>query len=183
MVQLKMHDLYNPFDKIGGLTSLILGFLAMAIAAAIASVNGTHYPDLIAVQYSTSTGWHVPFFEVFFGWVVLAFFGVVFCKLLGTKNLRIIDVVGAVALSRAPYILVSLAGFWENLGLKGILMKVIIYPFLVVGVAWSLVLLFYGLKVSANLKEKTQWLAFLATFVLGMVISALSSDELYLLIL
>lgn len=178
-----MEGLYNPFEKIAGWRALLLGMLGIFLASAIAGFNGTHFTGLHSAIYSVSTGWYVPFFELMLIWVPLTILSTLYCQFFGTSHYRLIDVIGTIAFSMVPYLIISVGGFVRLLPISGQLQLILAVILIYLSLIWSLVLVFHALRVSGNLKQQGLWVGFIACTLLSQLVYMLFINKLYLFIL
>ncbi len=175
--------LYNPFERVAGWKALLFGSLGILLASVLAALSGTHFTGMFSAIYTISTGWHVPFFELMLIWVPLTFFCALYCQFFGSLYYRLIDVIGTIAFSMIPYVLIGAGGFLRMLPI-GDQMKFILALILIfLSLTWSLSLIYHALKVSGNLKQRRLWVGFLACSLLSQVIYLLFINKLYLIIL
>lgn len=174
--------LINPFERIAGGLALGIGLVTNIVAGLIAGNNGTHFPDLLSVLYTVTTGPFVPIAEIFTSTLLLTILGVL-AGLICRANFRVIDIVGTIALSRSPYLIMALAGYLSYSGINHQLWSLIIIPILVTCIAWSMILFYHALQVSLNLKGKTLWISFATTAILSEILAILLMKKVYLFIL
>ncbi|MFY0601416.1 MAG: hypothetical protein JXR03_17205 [Cyclobacteriaceae bacterium] len=180
---MKANFIFNPFEKIAGLSALLIGIGMMLTTGLLAGYTGAHFPDFISTLISVTTGWYVPLVEILFIWAVLSILGMLACQIGGSSNYRIIDVMGTIALSRAPYLLAVLAGFISSLEVSPKTLQLIVFPIHLAVIGWSLALLYHALKVSGNLKGKSLWISFTIVCIGTQLITMLLMNKLYLFIL
>lgn len=182
IVMINPRILINPFERIAGGLALGLGLLTTIVAGLIAGNNGTHFPDLISVLYTISTGTYVPIAEILTSTLFLVFSSTL-AAVITRVNFRFIDILGTIALSRFPYLLLSLAGYISYTGISHELWKMIIIPIIVTGIVWSMILFYHALQVSTNLKGKTLWIAFASIAIISEILATVLMKKVYLLIL
>lgn len=149
-----LEHIYNPFERIAGWKALLFGAIGMLLASVIAGVNGTHFTGLHSAIYSVSNGWYVPFFVLMLIWGPLTIFCALYCQFFGSSHYRLIDVIGTIAFSMVPYLIISLCGFVKLLPLGMEVQLMIAMIFIYLSLVWSLVLIFHALRVPGNLKEQ-----------------------------
>lgn len=180
---MKVDFLFNPFEKIAGLPALIVGITTIIIAGLIAGNNGTHFPSFLTTILTVSTGWHVPIVEMLFIWSTLSVLGILACQFFGSAHYRVVDVLGTMAISRIPYIIITLGGYSFSSGLDASILQMIMLPLLLIIIGWSLALLYNALRISGNLKGRVLWISFTAVCLGTQIITNLFMDKIYLLIL
>lgn len=176
-------QLYNPFGRTAGWQAFIFGLAGMTMAGVIASITGVHFTGLFSAISTVSLGWHVPFAEMALTWLPLTFFGVIYCQFFGSRNYRVIDVIGTLTFSRIPYLLISFTGFlrWAPIGQE--LTFALAIAILIIAFAWTLALTYHALGISGNLKKERLWIGLLTVNVLGQIVYIQFINKIYLLIL
>lgn len=178
-----LERIYNPFERIAGWKALFFGWLGMLAASALAAFNGTHFTGMFSAIYTVSTGWYVPFFELMLIWLPLTIFCALYCQFFGSSHYRLIDVLGTIAFSMVPYLIISAGGFIRLLPLGGEMQMVLMIVFIYLSLVWSLMLIFHALRVSGNLKQQGLWTGFILCTLLSQLTYMLFINKLYLLIL
>ncbi len=178
-----LERIYNPFERIAGWKALGFGWLGIIFASALAAYNGTHFTGLFSAIYTVSTGWYVPFFELMLIWVPLSVFCALYCQFFGSSHYRLIDVVGTIAFSMVPYLIISAGGFVRLLPIGKDIQMVLAIIFIYLSIVWSLMLIFHALRVSGNLKQQGLWIGFFLSTLLTQLVYMLFINKLYLLIL
>lgn len=97
--------LVNPFKKTAGLTALIAGFVAMTLTSVLAWLTGTRFDGVIDIHIGPSLSYLVYLVDLVIGYVSLVLFLYPMGALLSSSKIRLIDVAGTIALSRAPLII------------------------------------------------------------------------------
>lgn len=185
--------LFNPFERIAGKEALAAGLTIALIAALFASFTSTRFDGVLDI--------HFVFGDVLFKTAAidqlinLTSLFVVFYLLalaFGAKSTRPLDVIGTLALARAPFVLAPLAnitgifskfsGQFENtsadkiaeitptdlLPLAPLLLVIILLSI------WMIALSFNAWKVSANLKSTK----LIVSFIIGLIAAEILSKTL-----
>lgn len=179
-VKLENSLILNPFQRIAGWTALLIGLIIMLLAGLIAGFNGAHFPDLVTVLFTISTGRYVPVVELLFGWGLLSISSIIVFWFFRIQKFRVIDILGSIALSRAPFILIATL---NSIVQYSSFNQLVVLPLLLVLVGWSFVWMYHALKVSGNLKGTDSWFIFILVGVLSETMFLLTISKIYLLIL
>ncbi|MCV9387739.1 hypothetical protein [Reichenbachiella ulvae] len=174
--------LINPFERIAGVQALVIGFVSIGLAGTLAGHNGAHFPDLIKTLYTVSNGPFVPVAEIGAAAIALFLLSSVMAFIF-KANFRIIDLLGTVSLSRAPYVLLALGGYLGATGMPYELWQAIVLPLIIICLAWSMILLYHAIRISANLKGKHLWITFAVTTISTELLMLLFMKKIYLIIL
>ena len=104
------HFLFQPFVRIAGLESLLLGLAAVLLAGWVGSWSGVHFDGVLDVHVGTKAPPLWLFLaEGIIDWLTLGIILYAAGKLLSRTAFRAIDLFGTQALARWPMLLVSLA--------------------------------------------------------------------------
>jgi hypothetical protein len=104
------HALFQPFVRIAGVESLLLGLAAVLLAGWVGSWSGLHFDGVLDVHVGTKAPPLWLFLaEGIIDWLSLAIILYVAGKLLSRTAFRAIDLLGTQALARWPMLLVSFA--------------------------------------------------------------------------
>lgn len=178
-----MEIIYNPFEKFAGARALMLGLMGILTASILAAINGTHFTGMFSAIYTVSTGWYVPFFELMLIWIPLTVISALYCQFFGSSHYRLIDVIGTIAFSMVPYVVISAGGFIRLLPMGAELQMTLMVIFIYLSLVWSLMLIFHALRVSGNLKQQKLWVGFILCTMISQLIYMLFINKIYLLIL
>ena len=172
----------NPFQRVAGWTALFIGLSTMLISGLMAGYYGAHFPDLVTVIFTVSTGKYVPIVELLYGWFLLSIWSILAFLIFRIQRFRVIDLFGSIALARAPYILIAglNAAIYHSLIPFN---QSIILPLLLVLVGWSFVWIYHALRVSGNLKGTKALVIFIIVGILSELTFLLTLSKIYLLIL
>jgi len=99
--------LFNPFTRIAGIKSLIIGLIALFITSFLAYLTGTHFYGINFIPAKDSGFW-VYLAENISNWMFISIFlfasGLIFSK----SKIRAIDIFGTTLLSRVPLLIILL---------------------------------------------------------------------------
>ena len=171
---MKTHWLINPFERVAGWKALIIGLCFMSLIAIIGKVNHLFFGRIFYVTLYPHT-----FFQAFYTQIIV--WGVLFIvmwiagKIFSKSKIRVIDVAGTMALSRAPMLLIVFLGFlpFFSNGLSQIfnLLCVILY-------IWMVGLMYNAYSVSCNLNGSRGILSFIGALIAAEIISILICSSL-----
>ena len=178
----------NPFQKIAGYPALILGLLGIILLSLVGVAAHVYFSSILECLNAANLknmqvlqpSFLILFSQNIINWLVLAAAFMASALIFGQKRLRIIDFLGTVALSRFPYIILSLliAVIWQinPSSLDISLAQITSYHFTIAGLmtdfiwqfcfAWQITTYFFALKVSSGLKGTKLWIAFVCSILL-----------------
>lgn len=187
---------YNPFTKIAGIWSLLLGLAIMLVTSVVAFYSHTRFDGVVD---SHGGGDYAPYYlyivDALIAWlsVVIVFYPI---SLFVTKfRSRLVDVAGTLLLARTPFIFDALATFYlsksgVNKFLEAIVLKTKVeytvstfdwmlfigtILLLLLCTVWNIALNYNAFKVNTNLKgAKSAWI-----FILGMIIAEIISKVVF----
>src|ERR1035437_5077384 len=105
---MKATNLYNPFTKIAGLESFLLGFLGLFLTTYVAYKTGTHFNGLLNIDFAKDSDYWVFLTENVSNWIFLSFFMYLSGTILSKSKIRVIAILGTALLSRIPLIIAPL---------------------------------------------------------------------------
>lgn len=181
---------YNPHNKIGGYNALYAGLAVIIVSAAIGSLLNVHFNGNLQVALLPDRGFLFVLAEHVAPWLVYSFLFFIFGRLLSKSRIRFVDVAGAFALARFPFLLIVLTGViggrneilaklmllavqqsnsaTENVLSGGDITFIVLYvAFLLAVFIWFIALLFHGYRISCNL-EGTK---LIVSFIVGIIVS------------
>ncbi|MCT4590899.1 MAG: YIP1 family protein [Carboxylicivirga sp.] len=187
---MKIEFLYNPFNKIAGGKALLLGLVIIILTSLTGYYSGIHFPGILSVK--TCPQLPIVYFLIQ-GVLNLAIVSIVFylaALLFSPSKVRLIDVLGTLALARSPYLLAAFTGFPDSLNQLGYYIQ---HTFMKVGepvtlstfdlvsaiiltivtlllVVWVVALMFNALKVAANLKGGRLTGVFIPSLIISIII-------------
>ncbi len=102
--------LFNPFKRIAGIEAFIIGLAIAAVAAVIGSFSGVVFDGIIDVHFDKQLTLSKSLICSGIDIVILVLF-MYLAGLIVAKGFRFVDMLGTMTLSRAPFILLAIAGF------------------------------------------------------------------------
>jgi hypothetical protein len=184
--------LYNPFTRIAGFKSLLLGLAVMLITSIIAFYSHTRFDGVVD---SHGGGDYAPYYlhliDALNAWLsmVIVFYPI---SLFVTKfRSRLVDVAGTLLLARIPFIFDALATFYlSKSGVNKFLEALVerkriectistfdwmlfvgTIMFLILCAVWNIALNYNAFKINTNLKgAKSAWI-----FIVGMLLAEIIS--------
>ncbi len=186
-----LKKLTNPFTYIAGSKALLYGLLAIIASSLIGHFSNTHFTGILSIKMCPSLPLSYFMMQGFINWLILSGLLYLAAILLSKSSVRIIDIFGTLALSRAPYVLAALTGFSKSMqkfGLylvwtylkqgepveitsleKGIAIFWLVFNLLMT--IWYVALMFNAYKVSTNLKDAKLILSFIVVLILTIIIT------------
>ena len=167
-----MNLLINPFKRIAGWKALIIGIFCLSLTALIGKINHLFFSGIFNVSPFPHT-----FYEAFYAqginWVVLTLVMWIAGKIFSKSKIRIIDVAGTMALSRAPLLLLVLAGFLPFFpGDLSDYYKLLIFNLICILLfIWMVALMYKAYSVSCNMKGTRGVLTFVGALIIAQAIS------------
>jgi hypothetical protein len=172
---MKSNYLYNPFIKIAGFKSLILGLIGFVIVTYLAFKTGTHFNGLLNIDFARDSAYHVFLTENLLNWICISFFMYISGLIFSQSKIRIVDVLGTTLLSRIPLIIapaIRTIPIFQSFMFQSWQMYFII-SFYMISLAWTIVLLFNAFKISCNLKNEKLIILFIICFLLSDICTKL----------
>lgn len=185
--------LLNPFQKIAGFNALILGLIVILAMSFLGVAAKLYFPGILGVLNATvvklpkiQMGVFLPLCQNIISWLTLTFLFFISAKIFQQKKLRFLDFLGTVALSRFPYLILTLSillskaispGFMDidlskGLELHPSIGMTLFGIFFTICALWQIITYFYALKESSGLIGKKLWISFLASIIIGEAISS-----------
>ena len=181
--------MFNPFVRIAGVRSLILGIAGIVAAGLIAAGAGIRFDGLLDVHAGYEVALWVPVVEGMVNWAVFTLILVVAALLFSKSAVRLIDVAGTQALARMPLLLVAaICGLpwireaFDELALSAIGGQLTGIPWMGViagvvvtlaGVVWMVALMWKAFSVSCNMKGGRAIALFVLAVLIGEVVTVL----------
>lgn len=184
--------LINPYQKIAGAWSLILGagiILGISYLGSIAKIYFVGLLGILNVSMVKNPNIGADFLFLLYQnaviWLVLTLLFIAASKICKQKSIRIIDFMGTVAFSRFPYLLLTgfLAivrimhprfmdvGMENGLQLQPSLLAVAFSSVVFICAAWHIITYLNALKESSGLSGKKLWISFIVCILLGEIIT------------
>lgn len=161
--------LINPFIRIAGFKSLIIGFIGLIILSFASFKTGTHFNGLSNIGFAKDSNFIVYALEHIINWGVISVIMFLSAIFLSKSKVRMIDFIGTSLLARIPLIIAPVFRFIPNFRsfiIQSFEMYFIIGIYLL-SLIWTIVLLFNGFKISSNLKNDR----LVITFIIGLITS------------
>lgn len=168
--------LLNPFTRIAGWQALGLGLVFIVSMALVGASSGVAFDGVFDMHLFENSVQQAFVFQaisllslVLVMWIV---------GLIVSKNFRFIDLLGTMALAKAPFILLAVFGYFVTAPDLTQIMNdpyvifqnasfVVLLVLSVPVMLWSIILTFNALKVSCDLKGNT----LTAAFIIGLLVS------------
>jgi len=178
-----MKYLFNPFIRIAGLRSLLLGWTAMLLTAAIAYFSHCHFDGVLDAHVGPGgePAW-VYLLEPALSWSCAVIVFYIAAVAVAPSGVRFIDIAGTMALSRWPMLFVALLCFIPaplpeepskirpSLIFLGLAMLVF--------AIWMIALMYNAYSVSSGAKGTKR----LVSFIIALVVAEALSKVLYYLL-
>lgn len=196
--------IFNPFNRIAGLKSLLYGLVAMLITISIAYFSGMHFPDTLSIKAGADSTFNISFrylaIQALANWLIISTILYIMALIFSKSTVRAIDVYGTQAFARSPYIIASTIGFskaidrfaqfalWTNMGhgepitLTSLDITIATLQILVVTLSaiWMVALSVNGYKVSANIKGAKLTIIYTVSLIASMAVSGYISHILHI---
>jgi len=185
--------LLNPFQKIAGLNALLMGFSIIILMSFIGVTAKLYFPGVISCLNSVviknpqhQLNFIFLLYENVLCWFILSVLFITSAKILQKKDTRMIDFFGTVALSRYPFLVLTVfIAFIQiinselmNIDLsKGLQvhmspMMIALTFVTIICVIWQVITYLSALKVSSGLQGTKLWISFIISITLGEMISS-----------
>jgi len=171
--------LFNPFIRIAGARSLLLGWLLMLLTAVIAYFSYCHFDGVIDAHDGCAAPFWIFLAEPLLAWgvAVLVFYlaGIIVAR----SGVRLIDIAGTLALARWPMLVVAIACFIPVTAPRNlydiqpsvIMLGIVMLPFII----WMIALLYNAYSISTGVRGgKRIW-----SFIIALVIAEALSKALF----
>lgn len=99
--------LFNPFVRIAGTRSLMIGLAGIVVAGLAAAGAGIHFDGLLDVHAGNEVAPWMPVVEGLVNWAVFTLLLLVVALLFSKSSVRLIDIAGTQAMARMPLLLVA----------------------------------------------------------------------------
>lgn len=176
-----MKLLLNPFVRIAGLQSLVIGLVMMAVTSVIAYYANIALDGVLDIHITTQQlTWGKAFLYPFISVAVLIVISMILAVMAKT-HFRIIDFVGTILMSRIPFIIGACCGFFVKLldvntmveHPASMLQTSIILTGIctVLVIIWHVVLYVNSIRVSCNMTGKTLSIVTIIAIIVSEVLS------------
>ena len=175
--------LFNPFVRIAGARSLIVGLAGIVVAGLAAAGAGIRFDGLLDVHAGNEVALWMPVVEGLVNWAVFTLLLVVVALLFSKSAVRLIDIAGAQAMARMPLLLaaaicnlpliqdafdgmaaVLLGGELDGNTLTGLVAGILVT---LGGVVWMVALMWKAFSVSCNMRGGRAIALFILAVLLG----------------
>ncbi len=173
----------NPFIKIAGFRSLIYGLLGLLLIAVVAYLTGTHFYGFSDLGFAKDSEFWLYALEQLLSWVLISLCLYVSGLLFSNTKLRVVDVFGTNILARMPLLLVPLVRLippFQSFVFQSVEMYLLLGIY-VLSLAWTMVLMFNGFKISSNLKGIRLIASFIISIVVAEILIRLILNSIYYL--
>lgn len=176
-----MKLLLNPFVRIAGLQSLVIGLVMMVVTSVIAYYANIVFDGVLDIHITAqSVTWGQAFLYPFISVAVLILISMILA-VMAKSHFRVIDLVGTILMTRIPFIIGACCGFFVQLpdvntmveNPASILQTSIILTGIctVFVIIWHVVLYVNAMRVSCNMSGKTLSIV----TIIGIVVSEILS--------
>jgi len=172
---MKSSNLYNPFTKIAGFKSFIIGLTGLLITSYLAFLTGTHFNGLLNIDFAKDADYWVFLTENLSNWLLMSIFMYASGLMLSKSKIRIVDILGTTLLSRIPLVIAPLFRIlpvFQSFVFQSWEMYFII-GFYLVSLIWTIILFFNAFKISCNLKNEKLIVSFIVSILLSEICTKL----------
>ena len=165
--------LINPFERIAGWKALAIGLFFISLTAILGNMNNLLFDRITYLTIRPHT-LGMAFYAQGINWIIVSLVMLIAGKIFSKSKIRIIDIAGTMALSRAPLLLIVLAGFLPFFSnIISDLYKLIFFSLLCVipSIIWTVALMYRAYSVSCNLKETRGVLSFVGALITAEILS------------
>ena len=175
--------LFNPFVRIAGALSLIIGLAGIVVAGLAAAGAGIRFDGLLDVHAGNEVALWMPVVEGLVNWAVFTLLLVVVALLFSKSAVRLVDIAGTQAMARMPLLLVAaicnlpliqdafdrMAAVLLGFELEGSTLTGLVAGILVTlgGVVWMVALMWKAFSVSCNMRGGRAIALFILAVLLG----------------
>ena len=175
-----MNFLFNPYKKIAGAKSLIIGFGFALVTLIIAPISHAAFDGVLDFHRTHFENYWVYAALYFISWVIIVLVFGLAGLLFSKSQFRWIDILGTTLLAKAPLLIVSIISFYSleiqsedinNILSLLTLTNIIAAIIIILCTIWMVALLFNAYSVSLHIKGgKLVW-----SFILILVLSEIFS--------
>ncbi len=178
------NHIINPFRTIAGVRALIWGIVVILIMSYLAVRIPIHFPGLLNYAINPNINKIKINFCIIFGQnivscLILSMVFFISAKIIRQKNLRIIDFLGMVLLSRYAYLTITIIFFITNKINNNIFIakqapfvySMFIMLVVFTGVIWQMVLFFSAFKESSGITGTKLWISFIISMIISTALS------------
>jgi hypothetical protein len=185
--------LLNPFEKIAGWKSFLIGFAIMLASGIIAFFSRTHYDGLLNLHTGASSPVYIHLLEPVISISVVSVWFIIFALIWGKSNIRMIDIIGTQFFAFIPMFPLSFIGFLKimdqvnsqiqnivahpgqpfDLNLTAFAFFILIMLLTLALTVWSAIWIFNGYKTASNLPGKILIPVYISGLLIGMFLTKL----------
>jgi hypothetical protein len=183
--------LTNPYQKVAGFKALGIGGLIIVVISYFGSIAQVYFSGLLGILNASiiknqkiGTDFVFLLYQNIMIWLVMSLLYCLAIRIYQKKNVRMIDVLGTVALSRYPYLLLTafvatirtLNPSFMNISLESglaldlSLLSICFSSVVILCVIWHIATYFYALKESSGLNGRQLWISFIVSMLVGEVL-------------
>ena len=169
---MKTNRLINPFERIAGWHALAVGVCVMALTAVFGKINGVAFSGAIDVR-AGEHGFPAAFVMQAVNLLVVSLMmwlaGICFSK----SKVRIVDIVGTMALSRAPMLLLVIICFLPVVpSSRYDIPRLIVFCIIgIILIIWMIALMYNAFSVSCRIKGSRRVISFIGALILAEIAS------------
>lgn len=166
--------LLNPFERIAGWKALVIGLCFISLTAILGNINHLLFDRITYVTFRPHT-LGMAFYAQAINFIIISLIMWIAGKIFSKSKIRIIDVAGTMALSRAPLLLIVLIGFLPFFSnIISDFNQLIFFALLcIIPIIWTVVLMYKAYSVSCNLKETRGIMSFVGALIIAEILSFL----------
>lgn len=172
---MKINYLFNPFTRIAGFKSFVIGLIGLLLISYLSYISGTHLNGLTDINFAKDTDFIYFISEHLLSWISVSIFFYISGLILSGTRIRIIDILGTSAMARIPLIippLVRLLPFFKSFVFQSWEMYTIVGVH-IFSLIWTITLLYNGFKISCNLKSEKLIIGFSISLILSEILTKL----------
>ena len=175
--------LFNPFIRIAGLRSLVIGLAGIVAAGVVAAGAGMHFDGLLDVHAGNEVALWVPVVEGLVNWAVFTLLLLLVALLFSKSAVRLVDIAGTQALARMPLLPVAaicnlpliqdafdglaaalLGGELDGDAFSGLVAAILVT---LTGLVWMVTLMWKAFSFSCNMRGGRAIALFILAVMLG----------------
>lgn len=185
-------DLLNPFGRLAGIKSLIIGVIGISLTIVVAHLNNVYFPNTFSIIVDSNVSLQHLIIQIIANWLILSIILYIAALMFSKSAVRAIDIFGTQAVARIPHLIAAISCFneaivklgkyalWQNLkqgepvmltsGEMGIaILQTVISTLAAI---WVLVLSVNSFKVSANIKGRKLATIYIVCLIISTALSA-----------
>jgi len=169
--------LINPFIRVAGIRSLILGWLAILLTAVIAYFSRCHFDGVLDAHDGRTGPLWLFFAEPLLAWGVAVVLFYIAGVLVSRSRVRFVDIAGTMPLARWPTMGVALVCFIPvniprnpyDIQPAVILLGLAMLPFAI----WMIILMYNAYSINTGIRGSKNVWSFIIALVIAEVLSKL----------